>query len=334
MAPRSGRVTSADVAREAGVSRATVSFVLNNTAHQKITDATRQRVLEAAGRLGYAPSAAARTLRYGRSDVVLGLLPDWPLGYATGQLIQELTLAFAKRNLTFVVHSGIRGARPLGEIWKALTPAAVLSFEPYSDSDATAMRAAGIEVIAALYDDKGLGSQEGITSANAIGAAQARHLTAASHRRLGYAYPDDERVAVFARPRLDGVRRVCAELGLPAPDVRTVPLTPGAATDAVRSWLAADPQVTGICAFNDDVAMSVLAGLRHLGLEAPRDMAVVGVDNTPAAAVSWPPLTSVVQDLPGIAELYADSVRAALDGAQAPGNPVEPHIRLEIRESA
>ncbi|WP_286249789.1 LacI family DNA-binding transcriptional regulator [Streptomyces graminofaciens] len=332
MAPRSGRVTSADVAREAGVSRATVSFVLNNTQHQKITEATRQRVLAAAEMLGYAPSAAARTLRYGRSDVVLGLLPDWPLGYAAGQLVQELTLAFAKRNLTFVVHSGIRGARSLGEIWKALTPAAVLAFEPFSDSDATAMRAAGIEVIAALYDDGGLGSGESVTSANAIGAAQARHL-AASHRRLGYAYPDDERVAVFARPRLEGVRRVCAELGLPDPDVRTVPLTPSAAADAVRSWLGADPQVTGICAFNDDVAMSVLAGLRHLGLEAPRDMAVIGVDNSPAAAVSYPPLTTVVQDLPGIAELYANSVSVALDGAQVPGNPVEPQVRLEVRDS-
>lgn len=333
MAPRSGRVTSADVAREAGVSRATVSFVLNNTQHQKITEATRQRVLTAAERLGYAPSAAARTLRYGRSDVVLGLLPDWPLGYAAGQLVQELTLAFAKRNLTFVVHSGVRGARSLSEIWKAITPAAVLSFEPFSDSDATAMRAAGIEVIVALYDDKGPGSDENITSANAIGAAQARHL-AASHRRLGYAYPDDERVAVFAGPRADGVRKACAELGLPEPDVRTVPLTADAAADAVRSWLAADPQVTGICAFNDDVAMSVLAGLRRLGLEAPRDMAVIGVDNSPAAAVSSPPLTSVVQDLPGIAELYANSVRAALDGAPATGNQVEPRIRLEVRESA
>ncbi|MFF3371996.1 LacI family DNA-binding transcriptional regulator [Streptomyces sp. NPDC002680] len=333
MAPRSSRVTSADVAREAGVSRATVSFVLNNTQHQKITDATRQRVLEAATRLGYAPSAAARTLRYGRSDVVLGLLPDWPLGFAAGHLIQELTLAFAKRSLTFVVHSSIRGARSLSEIWKALTPAAVLAFEPFSDSDAVAMRAAGVEVVVALYGSAGLGSNESIAGENAVGAAQARHL-AASHRRLGYAYPDDERVAVFARPRLDGVRAVCAELGLPDPDVRTLPLTPDAAADAVRAWLAADVPVTGICAFNDEVAMTVLAGLRRLGLEAPRDMAVIGVDNTPAAAVACPPLTSVVQDLPAIAQLYADTVTAALDGAQPSGNRIEPQIRLEVRESA
>ena len=73
-------VTSADVARESGVSRTTVSYVLNGTPGTSISDATRQRVLEAAARLGYAPSAAARTLRSGRSDLVLCLLPDWPVG--------------------------------------------------------------------------------------------------------------------------------------------------------------------------------------------------------------------------------------------------------------
>ncbi|GAA0314701.1 LacI family DNA-binding transcriptional regulator [Streptomyces turgidiscabies] len=321
------------MAREAGVSRATVSFVLNNSAHQKITDATRQRVLAAAATLGYAPSPAARALRYGRSDIVLGLLPDWPLGHAVGNLIQELTLAFAKRNLTFVVHSSVRGARSLSDIWKALTPAAVLAFEPFSDSDSAAMRSAGIEVIVALYESSGLGAEASVTSANAIGAAQARHL-AASHRRLGYAYPDDERVAVFARPRLEGVRAVCADLGLPEPDVRTIPLTADAAADAIRTWLAADSPVTGICAFNDEVAMTVLAGLRRLGLEAPRDMAVIGVDDTPAAALAHPPLTTVVEDLPTVAELYANTVMAALDGEQASRDLFEPQIRLAARESA
>ncbi|MGW1718314.1 LacI family DNA-binding transcriptional regulator [Streptomyces sp. NPDC002156] len=333
MAPRSRRVTSADVAREAGVSRATVSFVLNNTAHQKITDATRQRVLTAAAMLGYAPSPAARTLRNGRSDVVLGLLPDWPLGHSAGELIQELTRAFASRSLTFVVHSSIRGARSLGEIWKALTPAAVLAFEPFSDLDSAAMRAAGIEVIVAMYDSQEHGSGEGVTSGRRIGAVQARHL-AASHRRLGYAYPDEERVAVFARPRLDGVREVCADLGLPDPDVRTIPLTPSGAADAIRAWRAMDTPVTGICAFNDEVAMAVLAGVQYLGLQAPRDIAVIGVDNSPASAVACPPLTTVVQDVAAVAEHYADSVTAALAGTQASEELVEQHIRLEVRESA
>src|ERR1700755_2909875 len=94
------RITSADVARLAGVSRATVSYVLNDTPHQTISAGTRPRVLNPPTRLGYAPSAAARTLRTGRSDVVLCLLPDWPIGDEGGALLTHLSSAFARRGLT------------------------------------------------------------------------------------------------------------------------------------------------------------------------------------------------------------------------------------------
>src|SRR6185312_15803984 len=124
----SGRVTSADVAKMAGVSRATVSYVLNDTPHQTISAGTRGRVLSAAAALGYAPSAAARTLRTGRSDIVLCLLPDWPIGDEVGALLSHLSSAFARRGLTFVVHPASRGDRPIAELWKAVTPAAVLAF--------------------------------------------------------------------------------------------------------------------------------------------------------------------------------------------------------------
>ena len=76
------KVTSADVARASGVSRTTVSYVLNSTPGASVSDSTRRRVLDAAAQLGYAPSAAARTLRRGRSDLVLCVLPDWPVGPA------------------------------------------------------------------------------------------------------------------------------------------------------------------------------------------------------------------------------------------------------------
>src|SRR3954454_5418345 len=102
------RVTSADVARVAGVSRATVSYVLNDTPHQTISAGTRNRVLAAAARLGYAPSAAARTLRTGRSDLVLCLLPDWPIGQEVCSLLGNLPTALARSGLSFVAHPGSR----------------------------------------------------------------------------------------------------------------------------------------------------------------------------------------------------------------------------------
>ncbi|MFE7841982.1 LacI family DNA-binding transcriptional regulator [Streptomyces sp. NPDC057474] len=330
---RGRRVTSGDVAREAGVSRATVSYVLNDTPHQKIAEATRRRVWEAAARLGYAPSAAARTLRTGRSDIVLGVLPDWPIQHVLGRFIQHLTNAFAEHEFTFLVHSSARPARPLREIWRALTPAAVLALNEFPETEAEAMRAAGIEVVMTMHGPTSGDVRSALVSEEPIGALQARHLVD-SHRRLGYAYPDLPRLDVLAQPRLDGVRQVCAERGLPEPDVRAVPLELDGATEAVKTWLAADPPVTGICAFNDDIAMAVLLALQSLGLRAPQDLAVIGADDIPSSALLRPSLTTVVRDTDTLARGLARRVVDALDRKDVPTEPIEDPLRVELRDSA
>jgi DNA-binding LacI/PurR family transcriptional regulator len=325
-------VTSADVAREAGVSRATVSYVLNNVPHQKIPDATRQRILEAAARLGYAPSAAARALRSGRSDIVLCLLPDWPIGPTVGDLLQRLSASLAAESLTLLAHPHARGERPVSELWKAVNPAAVVAFEPFDEHEQAAMRAAGVELAVALFGRAGRGRLDFGIPAQRAGRLQAEHLAATGHRRLGYAFPDDERVRMFAEPRLDGVRQACIDLGLESPLVLPVPLDPAAAADAVFAWRAAG--VTGICAYNDDVALAVLAGLRTLGLTTPDDLAVVGVDDIPAARLAFPPLTTVTSGQSVVAEHLARSIVAALAGSPAPRRPGSDIVQLVRRASA
>ena len=327
------RPTSADVAREAGLSRATVSYVLNDTPHQTIPEGTRRRVLEAAARLGYAPSAAARALRSGRSDVVLCLLPDWPIGPAVGDLLSHLSGALAGRGLTLLAHPRARDARPVADVWKAITPAAVLAFDDFGDEEAAAMRAAGIELTVALFGRSRRRGNELELPEQRTGRLQADHLAARGHRRLGYAFPADERVVAFARPRLAGVRARCADLGLPEPVVRTVPLDPAAAETAVRAWRAEDPAVTAVCAYNDDVALAVLAGLHRLGLHAPGDLAVIGVDDIPAAALAIPPLTTVALDAARLAEHVAQVVVASLAGTPRPRRPGAAAVRVIARES-
>ena len=119
------------------------------------------------------------------------------------------------------------------------------------------------------------------------------HLAAAGHRRVGYALPDDPRLSVFATPRLNGVRAACQRLGLAPPRDQQVPLDPRGAAAAVAGFLSVDDPVTAICAYNDEVALAVLAGLRAHGLTAPTDVAVIGVDNIPAAVLATPPLTTI-----------------------------------------
>jgi DNA-binding LacI/PurR family transcriptional regulator len=328
------RATSADVAREAGLSRATVSYVLNNTPHQTIPEETRRRVLAAAARLEYAPSAAARALRSGRSDIVLCLLPDWPMGPEVGALLVNLSTALAGHGMTFVVHPAARGDRHPGEIWKAITPAAVLAFEEFSADEITAMRAAGVAVLVALLGRAQQRRRELEVPQQRIGRMQAEHLAAVGHTRIGYAYPDDDRLHNFAGPRLDGVRLACAELGLDAPIVQTVPLEPDEAAVAVQLWRDSAAAVTGVCAYNDEVGLAVLAGLRLLELAAPGDLAVIGVDDIPAARLAAPPLTTVTTDQTAVAAHIADTIVAVIAGEPEPPRPGSDIVQVTRRASA
>jgi DNA-binding LacI/PurR family transcriptional regulator len=330
---RMSRVTSADVARLAGVSRATVSYVLNDTPKQTISTGTRTRVLDAAARLGYAPSAAARTLRTGRSDVVLCLLPDWPIGPEAGSTLSNLSTALARQGLTFVVHPGNREDRPIGEIWKAITPAAVIAWTEFSDTEVAAMRAAGVAlVVASLRRSKHPDHSELEVPQELIGRRQADHLAASGHTRLGYAYPDDERLRIFAEPRLAGVREACSRRQVRGPATETVALDPGAAAAAVRRWHAAG--VTGVCAYNDEVALAVLSGVRRLGLHTPGDLAVIGVDDIPSACLAAPALTTVTTDQAAVAANLSAAVVAAIAGEPAPVVTATDLVRVVRRDSA
>jgi DNA-binding LacI/PurR family transcriptional regulator len=330
--PGTRRVTSADVARVAGVSRATVSYVLNDTPRQTISADTRSRVLDAATALGYAPSAAARTLRTGRSDVVLCLLPDWPIGPEVGAMLGNLSTELARTGLTFVVHPGNREDRPISEIWKAITPAAVIAFADFSPDEMAAVRAAGVALVVALFGREPQHGRELDIPQQLVGRRQVEHLTAAGHTRLGYAWPDDDRLRVFAEPRLAGALSACRSGGLAAPELETVALGAEAAADCVRRWRASG--VTGVCAYNDEVALAVLAGVRLLGLSVPEGLAVIGVDDIPPARLAAPPLTTVRTDQAAVAAHLCETVLAAMRGEPGPVFQAADLVGVVRRESA
>lgn len=313
---RGRRVTAADVAREAGVSRTTVSFVLNETPHQVIPQETRQRVREAAARLAYAPSAEARALSRGRSDVVLlHLPPDLPLGVDVGDLVEQLAAAMTRFGLTLVVHPGARSA--VAEVWTAVSPAAVIAWH-LEDTDAAAMRRNGVQVVVSLAGSDAIGRWVTGPREDEIARLQVATMTRAGHRRLGYAAPDDDRMAGAARLRERALQLACAEAGLVEPVAVRVPHDPAGAAEAVATWRAVDPPVTGICAHDGTAALAVLAGARGAGLAVPGDLAVVGVNDTAAAALAHPPLTMVTVDATTSAGHIAEVVDALLHDRPVP----------------
>lgn len=324
------RVTSVDVAREAGLSRTTVSFVLNDTPHQQIPEETRQRVFAAAARLGYSPSAAARSLRSGRTDVILCLLPDWPIGPNVTSLLEHISTGFAEYGLTFVTHPRAGAVQPLIEIWKNITPAAVLAFEDIDADVQAAMRSAGTKVTVAPLGD-GRGRYSSSIAQHRDGRLQVEHLAAVGHRHLGYAQTHDDRVGTFSVPRLAGARQACAELELDEPVVRTVSLDIASASSAVQYWRSRTPAVTAVCAYNDDVALALLLALHSLGLTAPADLAIIGVDNTQYAALA--DLTTVASYPELMARYLVQATMCTLQGKKPPRRPSSTTAELIRRGS-
>jgi DNA-binding LacI/PurR family transcriptional regulator len=318
------------VAQLSGVSRATVSYVLNATPNQSISEETRRRVLDAAEELGYTPFAPARALRAGRSEVVLYLIPEWPIGPNLAQLVEVLTLNLAQAGLTLVVHAHPRSARPVGDLWKTIAPAVVINDQVLSAGEEEAARQAGIRVVVPGF---AIGGGTFADFQREAGRRQAEHLAACGHTRLGYALPHDERLAAFAEPRLEGVRQVCARLGLGEPDTRVVPLHSAAAADTVEHWHRAAPRVSGVCAYNDEVALALLAGLREQRLTAPGDLAVIGMDDIPAAALAFPPLTTLALGMPELGGQLATAVADTLDGKPVPPGPGPDAIRIVRRNT-
>ena len=131
--------------------------------------------------------------------------------------------------------------------------------------------------------------------------------------------------------RLAGVRAACVEHGLAEPVVIPVRVDAASGAEAVAAWTQAD--VDGVAAYNDEVAFAVLAGARAAGLDVPADLAVIGVDDVPLAALASPPLTTVTQSIEREASYLAACVLAALDGEDAPPRPHDAPALVE-RDSA
>lgn len=325
------RATSADVARLAGVSRTTVSFVLNDTPHQSISSDTRRRVLDAAQELSYAPSAEARSLSRGQSSTVLLYLPPArSLSEDIGDIIERLSVLFAAVGLSMVIHAWTR--RPAAQVWSSVTPAAVLAWD-LGDHDAELMRRSGVRGVASWTGSDAMGRWITGPREEDIARLQVERLTRAGHRRLVYVVTGGDHMHGAAQWRYEVLRRECASRGLPEPGILHLPAEPGGAAESLDAWRVQNPAASGVCAHDTTAALAVLSGMRHLGLSAPRDLAVVGVGDSSAAALAHPPLTMVALDADITARYIVDVITALVRRASPPPVPCMGGASIVDRDS-
>ncbi|KAE8765919.1 LacI family DNA-binding transcriptional regulator [Georgenia thermotolerans] len=314
------RVTSADVARASGVSRATVSYVLNDVPGRSISTATRELVLRTAKELGHVPFAPARSLRLGTSNIVLALVRDYAIGFVSSRVLRQLDVSLAEHGYVVLSHRVDESVRPLDDLWRLVSPSLVVGmgglnlpddFVP--PGDAKVLRV------------------HGIVPHEEIGRMQARYLHSRGHRRLGYAFPSNPSLELIARERLEGVRQACHELGIGQPVVVDVDTDdPETASAAIDRWLGTDDAVDGVCAHNDEIAIILSSALASRGLRAGHDLALIGVDDIPAARLS---LTSIAIDADAWGRFVADSALATLENREPP-HLERDLLRLVVRDTA
>jgi DNA-binding LacI/PurR family transcriptional regulator len=327
------RVTSSDVAKRAGVSRATVSYVVNGVSGIRITPETRDRVLAAAAELGYSQYGPGRTLKSGQSDVVLFALNDLPVGHALNSMLDELEAKLAAHGLSLVLFRLSPRGHPLSRIWREIGPCAVIGLDAIGDLDANEIREAGANVFRL---DLRAGDEPGVLtqSQTAVGEAQVKHLASRGHTRIGYAYPDDSRVESFAALRREGASSMCVQLGLDPLDVRTVPMDGSDAAKVMLGWSGGPRGISAVCAYNDLVAFAVLAGLRENDVHVPGQVAVIGVDNDPLGALISPSLTTVDTRHVEVADELARLVVTTRAGGVPELRAVSQEYMIVVRESA
>jgi len=335
MPATASRVTILDIAREAGVSKSTVSLVLREA--PAVNAETRARVRTAMRELGYVYNRGAASLRSGAADTVGMIIND-----LTNHFFAELAVGIerglaAAGIVPFLANTGESPARQ-AQVMKVMREHGAAGFIvcPALGTDRAFLREVEdwrMPVVSVMRRIPGARASY-VGPDNRRGAERAAaHLAALGHRRI--AFLGGVRGMVVQEERAAGYAAGLAAAGLPLdPElvVESPPSREGGEAALGRALALADPPTAALC-FNDVVAFGVLHGLGRRGLEVGRDFALVGFDDVRDARAAVPPLTSVAVDPPGLGERAAQILlRLVRDPA---AGPVEHYgeARLVVRAS-
>jgi LacI family transcriptional regulator len=329
--PKPRRPTSADVAALAGVSRTTVSFVLNERDAQ-ISPATRQRVLDAARQLGYHPHAPAQQLAGGTSRTIGLVLRQSPEQVAGDPFLAEtlrgLTATAREHGFRVIVEAHDGDGDGFGDLIRSRRIDGLVVSGP---------RAGELDVLRDIVAEgfplvlqgwlPGLDAPS-VDVDNREGARRAvEHLLGLGHRRIG-CITNAALEYTAARERLVGYQAAMREAEI-EPDpawVEEAAFDAPSGSRAMTALLARmDPEAVFVA--SDVVALGAIGALRQAGRRVPADVSVVGFDDIPLAAHLDPPLTTV--RLPAF-ELGQTVGRALFERIAAPGVSVRTLLPTEL----
>ena len=308
--------TVQDVARRAGVSTATVSYVLNAT--RFVSGGLRERVLAAVRELHYEPNAAARTLRSNRSHTLGLILPDLRNPFFTEAVRGVEDVAQSRGYTVLLANSDEdteREARHLRVLRAKHVDGLILAPAGGSYAELEQLVDARFPLVLLDRDLAGLGTPAVMLDNEAAAHAAVDHLIRLGHQRVGMITGRPPLSSTVERQR--GYRRALDEAGLPFDErlVETGGSTVEGGAAAASTLLERLPPPTALFAANNLMTIGALMAIERHGLSVPGDVALVGFDELPWADVFRPRLTTVAQPLYELGRTAAELVLEQLSGA-------------------
>ena len=319
------RITIDDIAREANVSYATVSRVINNKGY--VSEETRQRVEAVVERTGYAVNRQARGLAGGRANVVGLVVPDLDTSYI-GEIIRGIDSELAKVNYDLLLfttrHRRNRENAFVRTITTGLADGLLLVLPSDPDTYLDQFRQRDFPCV--LIDHRGVDEAGPVIGATNVkgGYEATRYLLELGHRRIGIVTGNMKMGCAI--DRLSGYEQALTERGI---EIDQALIEHGdfhqpLAYEAATRLLHLSHPPTAIFASNDVSAFGVMEAVRDSGRRIATDVSVIGFDDIPAASTVNPPLTTIRQPL---FEMGATATRMVLDLI---GNPTHAGERIDL----
>lgn len=331
-----GRVTVVDIARAAGVSKSTVSLVLQ--ASPLVNEATRAKVNAAIRELGYVYNRGAANLRQSTSSRIVGIVVNDLTNSFFAELAVGMDMVMQSAGFVQFLANTAESVDRQREVIASMREHGIsgLIISPARGTEAADLKplaASGIPVVAVVRNVVGA-KVSTLFSDNYAGALEAvRHLVSLGHRRIAF-LGGIANTTVFTE-RTQGWRDALKEAGIAPPEDLVIASTAsraGGLAAIERAMLVADPPTAALC-FNDAAAFGVCDGLRAKGKEPGRDFAVVGFDDVIEAEAAVPALTTVSVDPQGMGRRAAQLLLKQINAGKVEPEAIVSSVRLVVRQS-
>jgi DNA-binding LacI/PurR family transcriptional regulator len=340
------RVTMQDVARVAGVSNSSISNYINGN-FQRLGPEARTRIGLAIAELGFRPNQAARQLKTGTSRGIALVVPSIVNPF-NGQLVFAIEQAAVKAGYGVHLCNTMRDPKLEKDFLDNMVGVGLtnlITIAPLNARRGFYATRTDLSVVAidALRTDLKLTRVDTVNLDHELAIKLAvEHLYGLGHRQI--VYVTDSLITHSRVMRLSGFKKAMKERGLSetgvvlfgqdgnAPDIADAEMV-DVGRYAATKVIALDPHPTAVIAFNDMIALGLLASFRANGISVPNDISLVGVDDVWVSQLSFPGLTTIRQPVEAMARAAIDRIVTSSSAPTGPGSDTMFLPELIVRET-